>query len=289
MTDSGAKMTSSADLRLYMITNDPGIAQYICQVDDVWPFVDLECIGKQQRQGHVDSWKSHHTPNDVTRVREAASAGRILVRINPLHEGSEDEIDDVLARGADAIMLPMFHDLDTLSRFHDLLRSRALSVPLFETVGAINCLADAVEHQPIDALHIGLNDLSLELGLTFMFECLSKGFLEAPAAAARAFGIPFGIGGVARIGSSGLPAEYVLGEHVRLGSSAAILSRSFHGAAETKAELIKNVNFASEVAKLCDTYRGFKMAPSGDLEMNRKRVIERTDEVSAVIAASRQT
>ncbi len=288
MTHSAAKMISSADLRLYMITNDPEIAQHICQIDDVWPFVDLEYIGKKQRQGHVDSWKSHHIPEDVSRIREAALDGRILVRINPLHEGSEDEINDVLARGADAIMLPMFHDLDTLSRFHELLGGRALSVPLFETVGAINCLGDAVKNQPMDALHIGLNDLSLELGLTFMFECMSRGFLEAPAAALRASHIPFGIGGVARVGSNGLPAECIIGEHVRLGSTAAILSRSFHGAAATKAALVANVDFAGEVARLRDAYRKFQMGSFSDLEMNRQHVIKRTAEVSAAMAASRQ-
>ena len=288
MNSIPATPLSLDNLRLYMITNDPKIAQYISQVEDVWPFVDLEYIGKSDRQGHVDSWKSHHTRKDVTRVREAVENGRILVRINPLHDGSKQEIDDVIARGADAIMLPMFHDQDTLSRFHDLLLGRALSVPLFETVGAIQCLPDVLENQPVDAIHIGLNDLSLELGLTFMFECLSKGMLEDAAASLRASCTRFGIGGVARVGSNGLPAEYILGEHVRLGSSAAILSRSFHGAATTKDELIANVNFVSEVAKLRDAYAKFKNGCASDLETNRKRMVEKTNKISQALMASRQ-
>ena len=43
----------------------------------------------------------------------------------------------------------------------------------------------------------------------------------------KANGIPFGIGGIARLGKGILPAEYILAEHIRLGSGAVILSRSF--------------------------------------------------------------
>lgn len=39
--------------------------------------------------------------------------------------------------------------------------------------------------------------------------------------------IPYGFGGVGRPGSGMLPAEYIIGEHCRLGSQYVILSRSF--------------------------------------------------------------
>jgi hypothetical protein len=40
-------------------------------------------------------------------------------------------------------------------------------------------------------------------------------------------GIPYGFGGIAKIGEGLLPAERVITEHYRLGSTRAILSRSF--------------------------------------------------------------
>ena len=40
-------------------------------------------------------------------------------------------------------------------------------------------------------------------------------------------GIPYGFGGIGRIGTGELPAEYIIKEHYRLGSTCAILSRSF--------------------------------------------------------------
>jgi len=39
--------------------------------------------------------------------------------------------------------------------------------------------------------------------------------------------IPYGFGGIARLGTGLLPAENILAEHYRLGSSMVILSRSF--------------------------------------------------------------
>ena len=40
-------------------------------------------------------------------------------------------------------------------------------------------------------------------------------------------GIPYGFGGIASLGKGMLPAEKVIAEHYRLGSTCAILSRSF--------------------------------------------------------------
>ena len=40
-------------------------------------------------------------------------------------------------------------------------------------------------------------------------------------------GIPYGFGGIAQLGQGTLPAENIIAEHYRLGSSMAILSRSF--------------------------------------------------------------
>jgi hypothetical protein len=54
-----------------IIVNDPKVAQHACAVAGVSAFVDLERLGKAERQGHLDSWKSSHGPGDVTRMREA--------------------------------------------------------------------------------------------------------------------------------------------------------------------------------------------------------------------------
>ena len=120
-----------------MIVNDPEIARFAHDSGVERLFVDLEYMGKDVRQKGLDTWKSRQTAQDVTRIREAVPEVHLQVRINPLHDGTSDELDDVLARGADSVMLPMFHSLDDLARFLDLLADRAEAVPLVETAAAL--------------------------------------------------------------------------------------------------------------------------------------------------------
>lgn len=61
-----------------------------------------------------------------------------------------------------------------------------------------------------------------------MFEPLAQGILDQIAAKVRARGLRFGFGGIARLDEGLLPGRDVLAEHLRLGSGAVILSRTFH-------------------------------------------------------------
>ena len=61
-----------------------------------------------------------------------------------------------------------------------------------------------------------------------MFELLSNGTVEMLCNKIAKKGIPYGFGGIARIGEGLLPAERILCEHIRLGSSAVIVSRAFY-------------------------------------------------------------
>ena len=85
-----------------MIVNDPAIARFAHASGVARLFVDLEYMGKDIRQKGLDTWKSRQTAQDVTRIREAVPEGHLLVRINPLHDGTAAELDDVLARGTDS-------------------------------------------------------------------------------------------------------------------------------------------------------------------------------------------
>lgn len=284
MTPAGDRTARA--LQLLMIVDDGEIARHVASHGVARLFVDLEYIGKDVRQGHVDSWKSRQVPADVSRIREAAPDAHLLVRINPLHPGSQGEIDDVLARGADSIMLPMFQGADDLARFLDLLAGRAEALPLVETASALRAIPEMVDTLPLTGVHIGLNDLHLDLGLDFMFQPMADGLLEEPCAALRQAAVPFGIGGVARPGQGLLPPERVLGEHVRLGSSAAILSRSFHGGA-SKLEDLLAADFDANVGRLQAIYRDFAGATAHELEQNRRTTVRMVEQVVARLRASR--
>lgn len=270
-----------------MIVNDPGIARFAHDSGVARLFVDLEYMGKDVRQKGLDTWKSRQTAADVTRIREAVPEGHLLVRVNPLHDGTGAELDDVLARGADSVMLPMFHGADDLARFLDLLAGRAEAVPLVETAAALAALPDICARLPLTRLHIGLNDLHLDMKLDFMFQPLAEGMLDEAAAMLCAHGIRFGIGGIARAGEGIVSPEHLLGEHVRLGSDAAILSRTLHRGAPDVQTLRAGMDFPAELAKLQAIYAGFRQADAATLERNRIETADRIRDVVTLIRNKR--
>lgn len=208
------------------ITNNPEVA-LIAQsagVDRI--FVDLEYIGKEARQPG-DTVKSKHTLDDVKKIRGVISKSDLLVRVNPIHENSKYEIDTAIRNGADIVMLPYFKTVEEVRQFLQNVDGRAKTNLLLETEEAVDCLDEILSLDGIDEIHIGLNDLHLSYHLQFMFEPLANGLVDHIIDKIKRYDIAYGFGGVAQIGQGTLPAESILMEHYRLGSSMVILSRSF--------------------------------------------------------------
>ena len=184
-------------------------------------------MGKEERQKNIDSVKSHHTLQDVEIISIVLTKSECMVRITPWNANSLDEIEKVISAGADRIMLPMWTHFTEVDAFLKAVNRRVSTTLLLETKEAVDCLDEILLHPFIDEIHIGLNDLHLSYGLSFMFELLSNGTVEQLCEKMKSVGIKYGFGGVARIGEGLLPAEWVIMEHYRLGSTRAILSRSF--------------------------------------------------------------
>ena len=220
-------------LNLMYITNRPEIAQIAetAGVDRI--FIDLEYIGKSDRQGGMDTVQSYHTIDDVKRIASAITTAKLLVRVNPIHNAcdectsSEEEIDAVIKNGADIVMLPFFKTVCEVERFISAVGGRAKTMLLIETPESVEIIDDILEISGIDFVHIGLNDLSLGYGMSFMFELLTDGTVERLCNKFRNKNIPYGFGGIASLGNGAVPAEMIIKEHFRLGSTCAILSRSF--------------------------------------------------------------
>lgn len=215
------------------ITNKPIIAQIAEDAGVDWIFVDMEFIGKDDRQRGLDTVQNHHTIEDIREIKQAVKKSKVLVRVNPIHQeingyfSSKDEINAAVDAGADIIMLPFFHTVDEVATFLKYVDGRAKTCLLLETPEAVVLLDEILAIPGIDMVHIGLNDLHLAMGLKFMFQLLTDGVVEQLANKIKAKGIPFGFGGIARLNSGMLPGSYVLKEHYRLGSSMVIVSRSF--------------------------------------------------------------
>lgn len=253
-------------MKFIFITNKVDIAQYAnqCKVGRI--FVDLEILGKFERQGHLDTVISRHSMEDVGNIRQVLPDADIMVRINPLNENTQKEVDDAIVQGANSIMLPMFqskHEIDTVGKMID---GRVGFIPLIETKSAAENLVSYVNSDYVSEFYIGLNDLHRELGLKFMFELLSSGYVDNLTQLIKNAGKPFGFGGIARIGEGDLPAKLILAEHVRLGSSSVILSRAFHQRSETLEELNSKVDLALEIEKLLNAIDELKVRNDQQVE-----------------------
>lgn len=244
-------------LELIQITNDPALAAQL----NAWGrslgplrlMVDLESLGKAERQAGRNTFISAHAWADVARIRAAAPGLPLMVRVNPLYEGSGAEVEQALAGGADRVMLPMFTTAAELNRFVGLVAGRAPVTALLETRGALESLPEWVGLPGVDEVFVGLNDLHLSLGLPFMFVPLADGTVARVGQACRAAGKRFGFGGIARMDEGLLPGRAVLAEHLRLGSQSVILSRTFHRFATDAERLLALPMFELELRRLRST------------------------------------
>ena len=275
-------------LSLMYITNNEIIADIAQRagVDRIW--IDMECIGKEERQAGMNTVKSHHTIEDIVRLRPIVKNAQLMVRVNPLHDAmkgycsSKEEIENTISAGAEVIMLPMFKTRSDAEKFVSMVDGRAKVQLLVETAEAAANIEEICKVQGVDEIHIGLNDLHLAYGQKFMFQLLADGTVERLCKTIEASGIKYGFGGIARVGYGMLPAEYIMTEHYRLGSTAAILSRGFCDANLVEdpktiesifIEGVRNIR-VKEQEILGDTKEQF--------EKNRAIVIQKVNEIVAL-------
>ncbi len=256
-------------LKLMYITNRPEIAQIAesAGVDRI--FIDMEYIGKADRQGGMDTVQSHHTIEDIKAVRDAIETAELLVRINPIHEKSDDhtssetEINEAISVGADILMLPYFKTVEEVRKFIAYVDNRAKTMLLFETPESVALIDEILNIQGIDEVFIGLNDLSLGYKKQFMFELLSDGTVEHICRKFKDKGLTYGFGGIASLGKGMLPSEKIIKEHYRLGSTCAILSRSFcnanqiHHMGVISSTFVNGIREIREFEKECEQYASY--------------------------------
>lgn len=272
-------------LKLMYITNNPMVAKISedAGVDRI--FIDMEYIGKEKRQAGLDTVKSRHTIEDIRRIREVIHKAELLVRANPIHEetanflGSFNEINQAIYAGADILMLPMIKTVEEIKTFVSYVNGRAKTMLLVETAEAFNIIEDIVELEGIDEIHIGLNDLHLALYKQFMFELLADGTVEKLCKTISKKQIPYGFGGIARLGYGDLPAEYIIAEHYRLGSTRAILSRSFCNINKMSNPKEIEQIFKSGIHSIRDWEQKVSNFSEEDYLKNRKILVQKVNEI----------
>ena len=265
-------------MKLMLLTGSPEFAKKAegCGVDRI--FLDLEYINKAERQMGRNTFITQNTVYDVMPLRKVLKKSELLVRVNPINPLSKQEIDMVCEQGADLVMLPMVYDASDVEEFVRLVGGRAKTVPMIETPQALARIDEILDVKGVDEIYVGLNDLHIGMGLTFMFELLSGGIIEYAAEKIKAKGIPFGFGGMAKIGEGTLPAENVLAEHIRLGSQSVILSRTFRN--EVDAQGKKVLDLETEISKIRNKEKEISSWNEAQFEENRQSVIRAVREIA---------
>lgn len=264
-----------------LITNEPHLAKAAESAGIQRIMVDLEARGKALRQAGHNLFLSSHCLADVAVINQSITTSQLVVRINPLHEQSGAEIEQVIDAGADYIMLPFFQTVDQVSEFHALVAARVGTILLVETGQAVAKLDEILGRSGCDEIHIGLNDLSLSLGRSSIFELFRDGTIESIASILLAHGKPFGIGGVGALRRTDLqvsPLAFFI-EQIRLGACRGWLGRSFRDVAAAGVGLDEQVN------DLFTTYDCWTNADPAALQRNHSQLIQQIEALSAQFRA----
>lgn len=217
------------DFVLTLFTNDRGLAAAAdaAGVDRIG--IDLESIGKRERQDPREKWISDHHIDDLPAMRAVLSRAALFARTNPIHTGSRSEIYRLIELGAQVLMLPMFRTVSEAATFVDLVDGRAEVSLLVETAAAAMRLREIVRLPGVDEIHFGLNDMHLDMNLSSHFEVIASGFLDMLADIVHESGLPFGFAGIGRTGDDSLPMppDLVYAQYPRLGATRALVARVF--------------------------------------------------------------
>ncbi len=224
---SGSRLDGGFLLTLW--TEDPVLASYgdDAGIDRIG--LDLEIVGKRERQRGLGTRISGHRIERLAEVGNALQRAQLFVRVNPLGRRTAAEVSRVLELGAQVLMLPMFESAAEVRRFLDLVAGRATVIPLLETAAAAADVAALVALPEITELHVGINDLSLSLGLPRRFDVFGSPVVRQIAREAHRAGTRLGIGGIGRVDDQTLPVapDLVYAQYPRLGATAALVSRAF--------------------------------------------------------------
>jgi citrate lyase beta subunit len=217
------------EFRLTLITNDPVLAAKgdSSGVDRIG--VDLEQLGKAERQAGQNSRLSGHRTEDLTVIAGSLRRAKLFARVNPINPDTSAEVEAVLSRGAKVLMLPYFRTAGEVETFVRLVDGRAYVIILVETGAAVVRIREILAVPGVQEVMVGLNDLRLDLGVQNHFEVLVSPLMDTIASEVRKTTLALSVGGVARVDDPSLPVapDLILAQFARLGATGAWISRSF--------------------------------------------------------------
>lgn len=247
---------SNEGMKFLIIENNSERARKFEELGIDTIFVDLEILGKQERQRNIDSVKSKHRISDIKEIKLAVKKAEILVRIDPVNSETKSQIDEVIKAGADVIMLPFFKTYAEVEFFFKCIDGRIRTKLLFEHIDSLVLIELIHKNFGVNEVYFGLNDLSLSLGYNFMFRVLTDNVLDAAVKYCKKNNISFGIGGIGKYHEAEIPGKIILQEYIRLGATSTIVSRGLANLYDRDKNLfIENINLIRSTSKRLDGKR----------------------------------
>jgi hypothetical protein len=240
---------------LTLWTDDPALAARADRAGIDRIGIDIETLGKWERQSGLGTWISPHAIDSLPALKAVMNTAQLFARTNPIHDGTQREVDVLLDAGVQVVMLPMFSSADEVRRFTDVVEGRAEVVLLLERVTAAKAIDEIVAVEGVSEVHIGINDFTLDLGLPNRFLALTHSLTADVSRSVRAAGKRFGIGGIGRVDDDRfpVPSDLVYAQYPRLDATAALISRAFLTPDPDRVDLVLEVARARE--RLAEWFR----------------------------------
>jgi hypothetical protein len=223
-TLSPATTRSGGGFDLILFAGDAAADEHALAAGFTRFVVDWEWRGKGERQSGADTEINHHSADTLRRLT-GIGAPQLWCRLNRFGEWTPEEVETALAAGATHLLLPMVERAAEAGRLLALVDGRAAAGILVETMAAC-AHARELACLPLALVYVGLNDLAISRGRTFIFEAVADGTVEWLRRVFRRF--RFGFGGMTVVdGGWPVPARLLLGEMARLDCDFTFLRRSF--------------------------------------------------------------
>jgi citrate lyase beta subunit len=232
--------------------------------------LDLEILGKAERQRGLGTWVSSHRLEQLAEMRTAVKRAELFCRINPINAGSRDEIDEVLGHGVEVLMLPMFTTVKEVETFVALIDGRAKAVPLLEHRLAVDSIERIARVPALDCIHVGLTDLALSLNIPNRFALMASRLMDRIASAVHSQGLRLCVGGIGRAldDSQRIPTDAIYAQHARLNSTGALISRAFFGMDQA------TIDIGFEVERCRQRMAHWRGRSAAELDAARSRFVE---------------
>ena len=265
-------------MNYFLFNSDIELAKAVDNILKIDTFyIDLEIIGKEQRQHNRNTLISYHGLNDITKIKNVISNTVLGVRINPLNKNSISEINSCIDRGADVLMLPMFKNLEEVEEFIRIIDNRCLIDLLVETPEALS-FVNKLPFKKIRFIHFGINDLSIAFNYKILFKMYFEQKLKNATNFLKENKIPFGIGGIGSYNAKPFSPHLIFSAAISHGAKRIILSRSF----------LSNINknrisesFKENLSLLNSIYRELKLLD--DISINKNLSIFKGEIDKAII------